>query len=729
MKNFILLIIFVMFPVLLCAGNITLMTYNLETDKGFNFQFLRITRHAQVIAASNADVVAVQEVKGNTNFNNLKSKSGLSGAWYDIAGNGYGIGLLWKPSLGTPIITNVKINPTPGSTDKESRAFMIAEFPDFCFISTHYSLNAVDRDTMTARIISYANSAGKTLFVAGDFNAQPTFRAMVTFQNNNFHILNDLTELTFPSSAPTALIDMILGFRKNPTDKQYTVVSRGVPVPPAGLVLQDISDHLPYCVTLDFHAATQKELVVTSDGNNASTVGTLAWCINQATDGDVIEFNLNKNEITQTESITIPVDKTIVINGLNQYNNRKITLTGSARAFNVNGTLYLNNIIISDKITSSIISSGSLIVENSEFRNNRSNADNGGAIRVSNGTCIIRNSIFENNAAGGTYGGGAICIYNENALLTIESSTFIDNEAIQGGAISVFKAADMLATNCTFSGNKATGGATNRRGGAIYCANPDNNTAHEEINCTIINSTIVGNSALNNGGGICAFSRTDQKMIRINLINTIVAYNIQGTAYNDVFNWNPNTRVVITAKNCIFGNTNYSSYIDNSSIVPSNIENAPIFNMLETFETSFKAPTLSYDGDLPVAKLSPVSIAIGKGTVQHDGYNIPTVDQLGYERFSPPAIGAVEYYHFTATEDRILASEKDNIRISVQDRNIRINNPGNFIHASFYNLKGTTVAYKTGYDEISVSLEEVQGNIFILQIDSANYKIVIPEKR
>ena len=48
---------------------------------------------------------------------------------------------------------------------------------------------------MTARIIRFAKQAGKTVFVAGDFNAQPTYRAMVTFKNNQFVILNDRSEL------------------------------------------------------------------------------------------------------------------------------------------------------------------------------------------------------------------------------------------------------------------------------------------------------------------------------------------------------------------------------------------------------------------------------------------------------------------------------------------------------------------------------------------------------
>lgn len=82
----------------------------------------------------------------------------------------------------------------------------------------------------------------------GKSNTQPTYRAMVTFKNKQFVILNHLAENTYPSAAPSSLIDIILGYRQNSTDAPYTVVSRGIPVPPAGVVLKDISDHRPYIV-------------------------------------------------------------------------------------------------------------------------------------------------------------------------------------------------------------------------------------------------------------------------------------------------------------------------------------------------------------------------------------------------------------------------------------------------------------------------------------------------
>ncbi|HEY5591303.1 MAG TPA: endonuclease/exonuclease/phosphatase family protein, partial [Paludibacter sp.] len=251
MKQLVLLIVFFVSAQSIMAHKVTFMTYNVLNYDGLNFQIFRIPKHAQIISASGADVVAVQEISGNSNFNSLKDKTGMSGSWFDIAGNGYGIGVLWKASLGTPVITNVKVDPVSGSSDSESRAFIVAEFTDFCFIATHFSLNDVDRDSMVVQIIKHAQTAGKTVFVGGDLNAKPTYRALVTLQNNNFKILNTLSDYTYPADNPTLLIDMILGYRNNSTDKEYTVISRGIPTAPSGVTYSDVSDHLPYCVTVD----------------------------------------------------------------------------------------------------------------------------------------------------------------------------------------------------------------------------------------------------------------------------------------------------------------------------------------------------------------------------------------------------------------------------------------------------------------------------------------------
>ena len=55
------------------------------------------------------------------------------------------------------------------------------------------------------------------------------YKAMQTFQSNGFNILNDRIIKTYTSSNPESLIDMILGFRKTASDKEYTVIEKGVP--------------------------------------------------------------------------------------------------------------------------------------------------------------------------------------------------------------------------------------------------------------------------------------------------------------------------------------------------------------------------------------------------------------------------------------------------------------------------------------------------------------------
>lgn len=706
------------------AGNITFMTYNLLGNDGLNFQALRVSKHAQIITTSGADVIAVQEVAGNSNFNSLKDKTGLAGSWFDISNTGYGIGVLWKASLGTPKITNVKVDPVSGSTDSESRAFIVAEFPDFCFFATHFSLNAVDRDSMVVKIIQYAKAAGKTVFVGGDFNAQPTYRALVALQDNNFKVLNTLTDYTYPAKVPASLIDMILGYRNNDTDKVYNVIQREIPAPPSGITFTDASDHLPYCVTVDLAIANPNQLVVTSNGTDAAVQGTLAWCISQAQDGDVIGFDFNGSQISSSAIFSIPTGKSITINGLNKYNNEKVIMKGDITAFSVSGSLTLINLIIRDKTNSAVISAGTLMIDSCAFINNKPSADNGGAIRISGGTSMIKNSLFDGNSAGGTYGGGALCVYNSGASVILQSTSFINNNAIQGGALSVLNGADLTVTNCTFSQNKALGSSVNMRGGAIYCACPDNNTTLEAINCTIINSTITGNSAVSNGGGICAYGRTDQKKININLVNSILAYNVQATAYNDLYNWNNDVRVFIMVKNCIFGATNYSTYIDGSSKVPDNIENATIFNNLNTFQTTFKAPALSVESGMTVAELASGSIASGSGICLLNGFSIPLTDQLGNNRLSPPAIGAVEYYTLT-TNGGLSNNINDKIKLIVSGREVRFVNSPSPANLRVYNSNGMLLFQRKINDDRYFSFKNISGHVFILQLDDKTCKIVL----
>jgi endonuclease/exonuclease/phosphatase family metal-dependent hydrolase len=714
------------------AENVNLMTYNLRTNDlfGLGFQSSRIDRLGQLVKESGADIVAVQEVKGSSNFNSLKVASGLEGSWYDIAGDGYGIGLLWKSTLGTPQITNVKVNPISGSTDSESRAFIIGEFTDFCFISAHFSLDAVDRDTMAARIIRYANTANKTVFVAGDFNALPNYRALITMQNNNFIILNDLSVNTFPSDKPASLIDMILGFRKNETNKQYSVVARGIPIPPSGITLSDISDHLPYNVTVNIETTISDGLVVTSNSDDITKPGTLAWCINQAQADDVIHFNVKATELLLSSVIS----KSLKIDGLNQFNGQRIILKKIAanKFADLSGiTITLKNMILDGENTISAIgitadNSSTLNIENCVLKNINSSgaANNGGACRIQ-GIANINNSLFENNTQGsGTYGGGAICIYN-SATVTIDNTSFIGNTALAGGAImvngTVTSGYTLNATNCTFANNEASLGTTNRRGGAVYLQGP---TATES-NATFINCTFTGNEAVNNGGALCVFASSGKK-INVNLINSIFAHNISGgNKYSDIDVWNLNERVFFpTTINCIYNALlgTASEIHWTNSIIPTVLSEANIFFALEDWKDNLKRPVINEAFGQKAIFLSSLSIANNAGTATINGFSIPTVDQFGIARPLIPAIGAVEYRLSSGVDNTVSTR---NVQITIKEKLLTFTGLNAKTEMSVYSLTGILLFKKMVDNQTVVALENLNTNFLIIKVKNYSFKILL----
>ena len=729
MRKYTTLFLLFFFPLFLVAGNIKLMTYNIETNKGFNFQSFRISKHAQVIASCGADIVAVQEVTGNSNFNNLKSKSGLSGHWYDIAGDGYGIGVLWNASLGTPTITNVKIDPAPGSSDPESRAYIIAEFEDFYFLSTHFSLDAADRDAMTASIISFANTAGKTVFVGGDFNAQPTYTAMQTFQSNGFNILNDLNHKTYTSSNPESLIDMILGFRKTASDKQYTVVDKGVPTPPSGVVLKDISDHLPYCVTVDIaDVNTNEGLTVTNA--NASGEGSFAQAFANAVAGDVINFNLDSTEITLPNAMAM---KNITINGFNAFNGERMIfkpagagksfftlsseITGAFQNIVFDGTGILGNSGIN------ATDGSTLNIDNCVFKNINAQANNGGAMRIQ-GVANISNSLFEGNSSNGGYGGGAICIFKA-ADVKIENSSFIGNQAPRGGAITAqgdsTLSYSLSITNSTFANNE-TIGSSDARGGAVYLTAPK----ATEVNVKFINCTFTGNYAFNNGGGLCAFA-SKNKRINIDLINCIIAYNKTGN-HSDIDVWNLNERVYFnTASNCIYGTAagGAAGIVWTNSIHPADINLADIFNEIEDWTGSFKRPVTANIQGLEVAKLSKYSIASGAGIATLSGFSIPTTDQIGNDRPSTPAIGALEVIADFPTRDIQYSGDENSTCIFVKNKTISFQGLSGTQMLSVYSMTGSLLHQSPVNNHEYLSLNHLSDNLVIVCVEGERFKIFL----
>ena len=732
MKQLVLLIVFFVSAQSIMAHNVTFMTYNILNYDGLNFQIFRIPKLAQIISASGADVVAVQEISGNSNFNSLKDKTGLSGSWFDIAGNGYGIGVLWKSSLGTPKITNVKVDPVSSSTDSESRAFIMAEFSDFCFIAAHFSLNSIDRDSMVVKMIQYVKSVGKTVFVGGDFNAEPTYRALVTLQNNNFKILNTLSDYTYSADNPTSLIDMILGYRNNSTDKEYTVISRGIPTAPSGVTYSDVSDHLPYCVTVDLESA-RKQLVVNSNGTNATTEGTFTWCLNQALDGDVIHFNIDGTELCLTDVVTM---KSITIDGLNAFNGKSIVLKQSTTSkgffslasgisatfknLDFDGTTVLGNTAITTA------NGSTLTIDACTFKNINAQANNGGAARIQ-GIANIINTSFENNITGGSYGGGALCIYNA-ADITIDKCSFIGNSSIGapnrgGGAIvargTVVNPCNVKISNSTFANNVSA-----NTGSALMAS--VQSSSDYMVNLTAVNCTFTGNQ----GNGAISALTTVKGKANVYLVNSIVVNNVDAasSAYSDLLETlggsaDPAATAIIEPHNVIYSVASASIVTTDRNCIQVGTPSTPdIFKELETYATDKKRPVLSTLNDQTIAMISSSSIAKGTGAATLSGYTIPTFDQLGETRPTDPAIGAVEFKDLSSN---IMGVNDKQINIVVKGRKITISGLIRESEMTIYGLTGNLLYKSVVKNNETISLDNILLNLVIIRLNNQSFKVFL----
>jgi hypothetical protein len=150
---------------------------------------------------------------------------------------------------------------------------------------------------------------------------------------------------------------------------------------------------------------------------------------------------------------------------------RNLTLTGGSSFFGLanNGTLSIENSIVSDNTGSGVSNNGTLSIENSIVSGNTGNGVS------TNGTLIIANSTVSDNTGSGVSNG---------ATLIIKNSTISGNQDRGVG-----NSGTLTIENGTLSGN-----STNNNGGGL------SNIGRVTIN----NSTISGNTA-KDGGGISNF--------------------------------------------------------------------------------------------------------------------------------------------------------------------------------------------------------------------------------
>jgi hypothetical protein len=206
-----------------------------------------------------------------------------------------------------------------------------------------------------------------------------------------------------------------------------------------------------------------------------------------------------------------------------------------------NGTLTLNNDIISNNSVGSIrlggggiFNAGTLTLNGDTISNNSASNRNGGGGGIYNqGTLTLNDNLLINNSAGDTGSGGAI--YNDRGTVTIGiGSAFSNNSAGNNGGAILNNSGILTVSNTAFSKNSA-----GNNGGAIFNVN---NGLGVGGTVTLNGSDFADNSAGNDGGGIDNFNGTVNASVLIfsNNISTQSA----GTPTNN---------------NNVFGNINFTS--------------------------------------------------------------------------------------------------------------------------------------------------------------------------
>ncbi|MEO6052114.1 MAG: choice-of-anchor Q domain-containing protein [Pyrinomonadaceae bacterium] len=195
----------------------------------------------------------------------------------------------------------------------------------------------------------------------------------------------------------------------------------------------------------------------------------------------------------------------------------RLTLSGNRQVrILVNlGSLAIKGITISQGLAAAangnISNGGGKMVLDSVVITENVTAYRGGGI-ANIGSLIVMNSVISNNAANGTSlgldGGGGIA--NQGNLTIMNSKVTGNSARSRGGGIRSENGGSVVIQNSLISGNTAF------EGGGIHYANGDSTRPPLQIT----NSTVSGNMATHDGGGMATISYS-----LISLVNVTVAFN------------------------------------------------------------------------------------------------------------------------------------------------------------------------------------------------------------
>lgn len=191
------------------------------------------------------DVLALQELdscnarSGEFQAEELAERSGMAYLYHrtiPLGGGSYGIGMLYKPTLG---LVKSEFLPLPG---EEPRGALVAEFRRFVYVSTHLCHEEARNRSMSLQILESwiaerYNTSRKPVFLAGDFNSPDILagtHSLVPWSTD---------AATFSHDGVGARIDYILRFRSR-AGELSSLLDSVVPNPD-GIQLDSLSDHYP----------------------------------------------------------------------------------------------------------------------------------------------------------------------------------------------------------------------------------------------------------------------------------------------------------------------------------------------------------------------------------------------------------------------------------------------------------------------------------------------------
>lgn len=272
-----------------------------------------------------------------------------------------------------------------------------------------------------------------------------------------------------------------------------------------------------------------------------SGAGSLRQAIANANSGDVIKFDASlANQTINLSSGQLEINKNLTIDGKDSRNlsisgDNKYRIFEVKRDVNFNPTSFtLRHLTITngrifetgeDGAGGGIktASSTTLLVENSQFKNNVAGGAGGGAIFAGfQGKTTVINSKFNNNdgtPGNEERGGGAIATKSAGSLI-VRNSEFTNNKGVNGGAINHLLG-ELRVINSKFINNEATAQSSKSGiyglGGAILtdganASGPGFGPGNLGGKIIIRGSYFEGNKALD-GGGVNLYAYPADKVI------------------------------------------------------------------------------------------------------------------------------------------------------------------------------------------------------------------------